>query len=207
MAGFPADADDGLINAAAERKRQALLKEFGLNAELEEARDPAPAIRVLVVLGCVALVAISLMSPAITYVRPGMPDGVLPTWGLLVAGWVFVPALFSGELWAVGWLANVTLVGVIIELTVHQEKWATLTAAVGVVFAGLALLIDSVPLNNNGPPFPVASFEIGFFLWEAAMLLGFVGSVLLWWLDVAAQGPPVLEEARDWQEGLPWNVE
>lgn len=197
MAGIPADADDVAFDSAAEKKRQALLKEFGLNSNLQEAKDPAPAIRALVLLGCLALFVTSLFYPAITYVRPGMPDGVLPTWGLLAIGWAFIPRLLVGDLWAVGWLANAMLVGVIIELTVQQEKWATTTAAFGVVFAALALLIDRIPIGN-GPPNPVASFEIGFFLWQGSMLLALAGSALLWWLDVAAQGPPTLEEAVDW---------
>ncbi len=183
------------FDPVAEKKRQALLKEFGLTSELEEAPDPAPAARTLVILGCVALFITSLFFPAITYIRPGQPNGVLPTWGLLLAGWAFIPALFLGELWGVGWLANVALVGVIIELSVKQEKCATMTAAFGALFAGLACLIESLPLNNNGPPFPVESFEVGFYLWQGTMLLALGGSAFLWCLDVLASASPALEEA------------
>ena len=53
--------------------------------------------------------------------------------------------MFLGELWAVGWLANVMLLGVVIELSVQQEKWATMTAGFGVVFAALSMLVDTCP--------------------------------------------------------------
>jgi hypothetical protein len=187
--------DDSPLDPIADKKRQALLKEFGLTTDLQEAPDPAPAARTLVILGCIALFVASLFFPAITYLRPGMANGELPTWGLLLAGWAFIPGLFLGELWGVGWLANVALVGVIIELSVKQEKWATMTAAFGALFAGLACLIDSVPLNNNGPPFPIESFEVGFYLWQGTMLLALGGSAFLWWLDVLASSSAALEEA------------
>jgi len=185
-------------DSAAEKKRQALLKEFGLNNDLEEAKDPVPVIRVLVLLGILGLFCASLFFPAVTYARPNQANGVLPTWGLLLAGWAFIPALFVGELWAIGWLANLMLVGVVIELSVQQEKWATMTAAFGVLFAAVSFLVDGVPLNNNGPPFPIVSFELGFYLWQGSMLLGLAGAALLWWLDLEANRAPVLEEAAAW---------
>jgi hypothetical protein len=182
----------------AEKRRQALLKEFGLNADLKEAMDPVPAIRAIVLLGILGLFCTSLFLPAMTYARPNQADGVLPMWALLVAGWAFIPPLFLGELWGIGWLANLMLVGVIIELSVQQERWATMTAVFGVLFAAVSFLVESIPLNNNGPPFPIVSFELGFYLWQGSMLLGLVGSAILWWLDTEANRAPVLEEAATW---------
>lgn len=187
------------VDPAAEKKRQALLKEFGLNSDLQEAKDPVPAVRAIVLLGIVALFIASMFFPAVSFARPGQPDGVLPTWGFLLTGWAFIPALFVGELWAIGWLANLMLVGVVIELFFQQEKWATTTAAFGVLFAALGFLVDDVPLNNNnGAPFPIVSFELGFYLWQGSMLLGLVGAAFLWWLDVEANRAPVLGEAAAW---------
>jgi hypothetical protein len=172
------------VDPVAEMKRQALLKEFGLNTDLQEAVDPAPAVRAVVLLGIAGLFIASMFFPAATFARPGQPNGVLPTWGLLASGWA--------------WFANLMLVGVFIELGVKQERWATTTAAFGVLLAALCFLMDTVPVNNNGPPFPIVSFEIGFYLWQGSLLLGLVGSAVLWWLDAEARRTPTLEEASAW---------
>jgi hypothetical protein len=73
-----------------------------------------------------------------------------------------------------------------------------MTAAFGVLFGAVSFLVDGVPLNKNGPPFPIVSFELGFYLWQGSMLLGLVGSALLWWLDLEANRAPVHEEATAW---------
>lgn len=185
MTDYFVEGIEGELDPAAEKKRQALLKEFGLNTDLQEATDPAPAVRAIVLLGIAGLFIASLFFPAVTFARPGQPNGVLPTWGLLVSGWA--------------WFANLMLVGVFIELSVKQERWATMTAACGVLFAALTFLMDTVPpIKNNGPPFQVVSFELGFYLWQGSMLLGLVGSAVMWWLDVEANRAPVLEEAAAW---------
>jgi hypothetical protein len=187
-----------LSDTAAEKKRQALLKEFGLNADLQEAPDPAPAVRALVLVGIVALFVAAMFFPAVTFARPGQPNGVLPTWGLLLTGWALVPAVFLGELWAVGWLANVMLLGVVIELSVQQEKWATMTAGFGVVFAALSMLVDTVQLDNKGPAFQIVAFEPGYFLWQASMLVALVGSAAMWWIDATANEASGVQEAAAW---------
>jgi hypothetical protein len=176
---------EDVADPAAERKRQALLKEFGLDADFQEAVDPAPAVRAIVLLGIAGLFIASMFFPAVSFARPGQPNGLFPTWGLLVTGW----ATF----------ATVMLIGVFIELSVKQERWATMTAACGVLFAALTFLLDTVPPEkNNGPPFPIVSFELGFYLWQGSMLLGLIGSAVMWWLDIEANRAPVLEEAAAW---------
>jgi len=183
-----AAADRELLDPAAEKKRRALLKEFGLSTELEEAPDRLVAIRLLVLLGCVTLFVAAMFFPVMTYVRGANLTSTFPTWVFVLLGWAFVPQVFEGSLWACAWLANVTLVGVMIELGVRQERWAVIAAALGVVFAALGLTLEAVPINGNGPAFPVASFEPGLYLWQAAMVLAFAGSSLLWWLDDSVGG-------------------
>ena len=189
---------DSGFDALAEKKRLALLKEFGLSSDLQEAPDRAPLIRTGVVLGCLALFVAALFFPAVTYIRPGNLVSTFPTWALLAGGWAFVPSIFDGNLWAVGWLANVALLGVVIELSVQQERGATIAGAFAVVFAAMSFTLDTIPLNNNGPPFPVASFEPGLYLWQGAMVLGLAGSALLWWLD-SSLAEPGMEPASPWQ--------
>ena len=73
----PGGLHDGLLRQAIRmssdlppKEAAGALKEFGLNADLQEAPDPAPAVRALVLLGIVALFVAAMFFPAVTFARP-----------------------------------------------------------------------------------------------------------------------------------------
>jgi hypothetical protein len=169
----------------AEKKRQALLKEFGMTPDLEEAPDPAPGLRTLVVLGCLGLGGASLFLPALTYGAPGQLPVEMPTWEMIGGGWVSIHA------------ANLALSALIIQVVMRQEVGATVAGVAGVALAGVTFLMDTVGVDKPGNRFPVLSFEIGFYLWQAAMLLGLLGSAWLWWLDRNADAAQAVEP-QEW---------
>ena len=76
----------------------------------------------------------------------------------------------------------------------RQEAGATAAGVAGVAVSGVTFLMDTVGGDRPGNRFPVLSFEIGFYLWQGAMLLGLLGSA--WLINLAVAEYVIRRPAR-----------